>query len=93
MWTLRQRLAGTAAAERASHVINEDDRAARDAVIEQASEAGLSVREIAQDVGLSHSAVQQIILRRTAARQAELARRTGLDGPPVGPTGTKERQN
>ena len=87
VWTLRERLARTARAARASAMIADGDREARDAVIEQASMEGMSVRDIARDAGLPASTVQQIVLRRTAARQDELARRARLGGPPVGPTG------
>lgn len=72
MWTVRERLQRLAAAARASDDLARGDRESRDAAIEQASIEGLSVRQIAYDTGLGHSAVQQIIVKRTAARQARL---------------------
>jgi transposase len=87
MWTVRARLQALGSAARRSDDLAADDRDARDAAIEQASLEGLSVREIAEDVGMSKSTVQQIILKRTAARQAQLADAAGLGGPPVGPSG------
>jgi transposase len=89
MWTVRARLRALGSAARRSDDLAADDRDARDAAIEQASLEGLSVREIAEDVGLSKSTVQQIILKRTADRQAQLAHAARVDGPPQGPVGTK----
>jgi len=89
MWTVRARLQALGSAARRSEETAADDRDARDAEIEQASIQGLSVREIAEDVGLSKSAVQQIILVRTAARQDRLARAAQVGGPPVTAVGGK----
>lgn len=72
MWTVRERLQRLAAAARRSAEIAYGDRESRDAAIEQASIEGLSVRQIAYDTGLGKSAIQQIVLKRTAARQARL---------------------
>lgn len=78
MQTLRERLRRLGTAVRISEEIAEDDREARDAVIEEADLAGLGVRQIAKDAGLSPGRAQAIITARTAARQARQARAVGL---------------
>lgn len=54
----------------------DDAREARDAAIEAANLAGLSVREIARAAGIAPRSVQVVIITRTAARQARLTRPT-----------------
>lgn len=73
-----ERLRRLGAAARASQAVADDDREARDAAIEAADLAGLSVREIAQLADVSPSRVQTIIVVRTAARQAAHAHAVGL---------------
>lgn len=72
---LRLRRLGAAAKTAAQTA--EDAREARDAAIEEAS-FSYSTRWIARHTGLSPSAVHDIVIRRTAARQAALARAAGL---------------
>jgi ABC-type molybdenum transport system ATPase subunit/photorepair protein PhrA len=72
------RLMRLSAAARTSAQLADADREARDVAIEQAEQAGASVREIARWTGLSWGRVQQIIVARTAHRQARLARSAGL---------------
>ncbi len=78
MQTLRERLRRLGTAVRISEELAEDDREARDAAIEEADLAGLGVRQIAKDTGLSPGRAQAIITARTAARQARQARAVGL---------------
>ncbi len=49
-----------------------DEREARDQRIEEAEQAGWSLRRIARETGLSPGHVERIIAARTAARQAGL---------------------
>lgn len=80
MWTVtRERLQRLGTAARSAAELAEDARETRDAAIEQASTEGLSVREISHDTGLSKSAVQQIVLVRTAARQKRLREAAQVD--------------
>jgi AraC-like DNA-binding protein len=81
---LRERLRRLGAAARAAEQLAQDAREGRDAEIEQADVAGLGIRQIATDVGMSPSRVQRIVLERTAARQAGQARAVGLGQGPVG---------
>lgn len=67
--TARERLTALGTAARRSQQLADDDRAARDAEIERADLGGMSVREIAECVGLSHGHVHKVVLARTAARQ------------------------
>jgi len=66
----RERLRRLGSAARASAELAGADREARDGAIEEADLAGLSVREISQDVGVSPTRVQAVILARAATRQA-----------------------
>lgn len=66
---IRVRVRRLAAAARISDRLATDDREARDAAIEQAAADGFSVREIAGDAQMSPSRIQQILIRRAAARQ------------------------
>lgn len=67
-----ERLRRTGAAERASRAVHEDDRQARDAAIEAAHLDGMSTREIGRAVGLDASTVHNVVVRRTAERQARI---------------------
>lgn len=73
-----ERLRRLGTAERASRAVHDDDRAARDAAIEDAARDNMSTREIGRYVGLDPSTVQHVIVRRTAERQAQLLRDTGV---------------
>lgn len=72
--TVRERLRRLGAKAKASEEIARDDREARDQVIEEAEAQGLSVRQIAGDVGCSRPRVHQILTDRAAARQAKATR-------------------
>jgi transposase len=74
----QERLRRLGAAAKASDDLAANDREARDAEIEQADADGLSTREISKAVGMSASRIHAIVLKRTAARQARLARAAGL---------------
>jgi hypothetical protein len=67
---LEERLRRTASAAKASEDQASDDRDARNMVIEEADQAGISIREIARITFLTPTHVQRIIIRATAARQA-----------------------
>lgn len=78
MQTLRERLRRLGEAVRISEELAADDREARDQVIEEADLAGLGVRQIAKDTGMSPARVNTIITERTAARQARQRQAAGL---------------
>ena len=83
MQTVRERLRRLGEAARRSDEIAADDRAARDNAIEEADIAGLGVRQIAADTGMSPARVNTIITERTAARQLAQARAAGLAPGPT----------
>jgi hypothetical protein len=65
----RLRRLGTKAAT--SEQLAADDREARDAAIEEAEHVhGLTIRQIAEEVGLSRQRVHRVVLDREAVRQA-----------------------
>lgn len=78
MRTHQERLRRLGEAARASEAVAAEDRAARDAAIEEADQDHVSVREIARAVGMSPSRVHSVILERTAARQARIAAAAGF---------------
>lgn len=75
--TQQERLHRLAAAARASKDMAAADREALHAEIEAAEVAGESTREIARHVDMSPSWVHDVVIARTAARQARLARTVG----------------
>ena len=64
-----ERLRRLAAAVRASAQVTQDDRAARDAAIGEADDAGWKFAEIARETGMSVAHVQRIVVARTAEQQ------------------------
>lgn len=66
-----ERLRRLAAAVRASDQVTQGDRAARDAAIGEADDAGWGLAEIARETGMSVAHVQRIVMARTAERQAQ----------------------
>jgi DNA-directed RNA polymerase specialized sigma24 family protein len=75
---LEERLRRLGAAAEAAQAAWEDAREARDAAIEQADLEGIKPQRIAELVGLSRSAVRNVIRDRTAARQERIRRAAGL---------------
>lgn len=73
-----ERLRRLGVAARASEELAKLDREALDSAIEAADLADLSTREIARYSGLPPSTVHAIVIRRTAARQARLAKAAGI---------------
>lgn len=67
------RLRRTSGAARTSREHAAAQREARDRVIEEAEQAGMSLRAIAREASLSPGHVERIVAERTAARQARLA--------------------
>lgn len=67
----RARLGRLANAARASRRTYLDDVEARDVEIARQDSAGVPLREIARDAGLSPGHTQRIILTQTAARQTQ----------------------
>jgi ParB-like chromosome segregation protein Spo0J len=65
-----ERLRRLSVAANTSRQLAGDDREARDRAIEEADQAGMSVREIARATGLAPGHVHRIITARAAARQA-----------------------
>ena len=78
MQTVRERLRRLGAAVRTTEEVAADARAARDDAIEEADLAGLGIRQIAKDTGLSPARVEAIVTARTAERQARQRRAAGL---------------
>ena len=78
MQTLREKLRRLGEAARISEEVAADDREARDTAIEEADLAGLGIRQIATDTGMSPGRVARIVVNRTAARQAAQRHAVGL---------------
>jgi len=78
MQTLRERLRRLGEAARLADDLASDAREARDQAIEDADVAGLGIRQIAHDSGMSPGRVNTIVTQRTAARQERQARAAGL---------------
>lgn len=76
--SLRVRLRRLADASTAADQVAEDARESRDAAIEAAELAGLTVREIAALTGLSRARAGAIVIARAATRQEEARRALGL---------------
>lgn len=74
---MREKLGRLGRAAAAAEDWAADAREARDQAIEQADLDGWSVREIADASGLSRPRVHQVVIARTAARQARATRPAG----------------
>jgi len=83
MEPIRVRLQRLGDAARAAEDTATDAREARDAAIEEADLAGMSVLEIGRHVGLARSRITVLVAAQTARRQAAAREAAGLTGGPL----------